>query len=86
MTARFVIAAAVAVVLSALAGLHVYWGAGGRWRLGGVTPQVAGRPALSTGPGACAVVAALLATAAGVVAARGDLFVAPLPSGLVTLR
>jgi hypothetical protein len=79
------IALGVAAVLVALSGLHVYWGAGGRWGLGGVLPEVQGKQALRAGPLACAVVALLLASAAGLVAAGGGCFVAPLPNALVTL-
>ncbi|MEO8177736.1 MAG: DUF3995 domain-containing protein [Deltaproteobacteria bacterium] len=80
-----VIALLVVLVLSALAALHVYWGLGGPWGLGGVTPEVAGKPALHTGPGACAAVAALLSCAAAIVGARGGLFATPLPPWFLSL-
>ncbi|MGH1347231.1 MAG: DUF3995 domain-containing protein [Nannocystales bacterium] len=57
--------AALAVLL---AGLHAYWGVGGRWGMGAAVPQRDdGSPAFKPGPlacfavcGACAVLAALL--------------------------
>lgn len=57
-----------AAVAAAVAGVHVYWAAGGRWGMGAVVPQRAdGSPAFSPGPVAtlgvavaCAVLAGLL--------------------------
>jgi hypothetical protein len=66
----------IALVLSALALLHVYWavrGAGGKGA-GAVIPEVAGEPVFAPGPLACIAVAALLAAAAGVVSMRAGLW------------
>jgi len=57
-----------AVLAVVLAGLHAYWGAGGRWGMDAAVPQRAdGTPAFKPGPlvclavsAACAVLAALL--------------------------
>ena len=57
-------------VLALLAALHVYWGLGGKTAFVAAIPTVGGRPQLHPGPLACFVVAALLLTAALLVAAQ----------------
>jgi uncharacterized protein DUF3995 len=60
---------AVAAVFAALAGLHLYWAAGGGWGSSVAVPEVAAQPAFRPGPLACIGVALLLASAAALVVA-----------------
>ena len=55
---------ATAAVLVALAGLHLYWAAGGRWKVSAAVPEVGGARLFSPGPLACAAVGAALLCAA----------------------
>ncbi len=55
---------ATAAVLVALAGLHFYWAAGGRWKVSAAVPEVGGAQAFSPGPLACAAVGTALLCAA----------------------
>ena len=61
---------AVAGVLVAIAGLHLYWAAGGRAGAGAAVPERAGRPAFSPRPAATAAVALAFVVAAAIVLAR----------------
>lgn len=61
------------LILAGLAGLHVYWASGGKWRSQDAVPMREGKPLLEPGPGACLVVALLLAAAAVLVAWRGGI-------------
>jgi hypothetical protein len=65
----YVVGGVVASVLTALAGLHLYWAAGGHWGADANVPEVSGRPAFTPGPAACVVVAGLLLLAAATVLA-----------------
>lgn len=66
--------AAVIVILTALAGLHVYWGVGGLWpgkTEAELLSRVVGlRRGVMPGPGACFAVALALLSAAYIVAVR----------------
>lgn len=54
-----------AVLAGLLAGLHAYWGTGGRWGINAAVPQRAdGSPAFKPGPGACFAVSAACAVLA----------------------
>ncbi len=54
-----------AVLAVLLAGLHAYWGMGGRWGMDAAVPQRAdGSPAFKPGPGACFAVSAACAVLA----------------------
>ena len=64
------VAAAVAATLMALALVHLYWAAGGRWGADAAVPEVAGKRAFEPGPAACIVVAGLLSAAAALVVLR----------------
>jgi hypothetical protein len=66
-----VVAGMVAVVLGALAALHVYWAFGGKSGAAAAVPERDGAPLFRPGPAACAIVAALLAGAAVTVWAKG---------------
>ncbi len=68
-TVTGMIGTTVATILAALAALHVYWAAGGKWGAATSVPEVSGQPAFRPGPLACLAVALLLATAAGLVLA-----------------
>jgi hypothetical protein len=71
---------------AALAGLHLLWATGSSWPAADAG-TISGRPAhASPGPGACVAVAALLATAAGLVTGhpRGRPALARLGSAGVT--
>jgi hypothetical protein len=57
----------VALILCALALLHLYWAAGGCWGAKDAVPQREGKPLFKPGPMACILVAALLALAGAVV-------------------
>jgi fatty acid desaturase len=61
------LAGVVALVLSSLALLHLYWAFGGGWGAKEAVPQRKGKPLFKPGPAACTAVAALLALAAAVV-------------------
>ena len=65
------VADTVAVILGALAALHVYWAFGGRSGAAAAVPERDGAPLFRPGPAACALVAALLAGAAATVWAKG---------------
>ncbi|GAC1344042.1 MAG: DUF3995 domain-containing protein [Myxococcales bacterium] len=71
-----VLGLATAAVLVALAGLHFYWAAGGRWKLSAAVPEVRGAKAFSPGPLACAAVGAALLCAAFVVSCAAGLWLA----------
>lgn len=58
------IGAVTAAVLVALAGLHFYWAAGGRWKSRAAVPQVGSANLFSPGPLACAAVGTALLCAA----------------------
>jgi hypothetical protein len=60
--------AAVIFILLALAGIHVYWVAGGKAGRGAAIPSNAGRPVLKPSPFATALVAAVLCVMAAFVA------------------
>jgi len=59
--------------------LHVHWAFGGRVAWTAVIPEVGGRPAFMPGTGVTLLVAAALATCAGLVAAAADLLATPVP-------
>lgn len=61
------VAGVVALILSSLALLHVYWAFGGGWGAKDAVPHYEGKPLFKPGPGACTAVAALLVLAAAVV-------------------
>jgi hypothetical protein len=61
------VAGVVALILSSLALLHLYWAFGGAWGAKDAVPQRKGKPLFKPGPGACTAVAALLVLAAVVV-------------------
>jgi uncharacterized protein DUF3995 len=77
-TAVSSIAVAIALVLSGIAGLHVYWAGGGSWGKRSAIPERDGAPAFRPGPVACLLVAALLTSAASLVLAQGGLITLPL--------
>ena len=60
----------VSGVFAALAGLHLYWVAGGRWGAGVTIPEVEGRASFTPPPAATVAVAAALATAMVIVLGR----------------
>ncbi|HWM87976.1 MAG TPA: DUF3995 domain-containing protein [Kofleriaceae bacterium] len=64
----------IALVLSGLALLHLYWAVRGASGTGGVIPEVGGEPVFAPGPLACIAVAALLAAAAALVSLRAGLW------------
>src|SRR3954447_7649208 len=64
------ISAAVAAILIALGGLHVFWAAGGSVGAGAVIPESAGRPLFRPGRLATLAVAFALFAAAAVVICR----------------
>lgn len=64
----------IALVLSGLALLHLYWAVRGATGQGGVIPEVGGEPVFAPGPLACIAVAALLAAAAALVSLRAGLW------------
>ena len=68
------VAITVAVALAALAALHVYWAAGGRWGASAAVPEVGGASAFTPGRAATLVVAALLSCAAALVLWRAGVF------------
>ncbi|MEO6325307.1 MAG: DUF3995 domain-containing protein [Thermoanaerobaculia bacterium] len=58
------------VIFTALALLHFFWAAGGRWGSRVAIPERGGRPAFHPGPGATILVGLLLLAAAAVLLAR----------------
>jgi len=78
-----VIAILAAGILFALAALHCYWAAGGRWGIATAIPTVGGRPALEPSFLACLVVAALLAAAALLAYAATGVFRSVVPAWFV---
>jgi hypothetical protein len=68
-----VVAALVNTIFAALALLHVYWAAGGRWGAAGAVPEVRYARALEPGPAITVTVALLLAAASCLIALRGGL-------------
>jgi hypothetical protein len=68
-----------AAVLFALATLHVYWAAGGRWGSDVAVPGRGGEPLFTPGPSATLVVGALLGAAALVLLGRLGVWGAWLP-------
>ena len=72
-------AAAVAIVLGALALLHVFWGVGGVTARSVAIPEVSGKPAFEASGPATFAVAAALALAGLLILARGGLLSSPLP-------
>jgi hypothetical protein len=67
-----------ALLLAALALLHVYWACDGKITAGAAVPESHGRPAFSPSRAATALVAGCLAAAAYVVAVAGGLLSSPL--------
>jgi hypothetical protein len=77
------IGGAIAIVaLLVIAGIHVYWAAGGRLGHGAAIPERDGKPAFRPGPLATFAVAVALVIAAALIALRLGLTAAPLPPGL----
>ncbi len=74
----------LAGIFLALAGLHVYWAAGGRVGSVVAVPEAAGQPIFQPSAGATVVVALGLGAAALVVLAAGGYRLALLPAAWVT--
>lgn len=71
-SAAAVVALAAALLLGALAGLHVFWAVGGRWGGAAAVPtRAGGAPTFVPSAAATLAVAAALAVAAYVVLVRG---------------
>lgn len=69
-------------VLIAIAMLHVYWAAGGRWAIEGAVPVIDRRPRYVPGRLATLAVAFALAGLAVAVLAAVEVIALPLPSGM----
>jgi hypothetical protein len=73
-TVPSLVAAALAIVLGALAALHVYWAIGGSSSGGGAIPsRIDGTPLFTPGPMATFAVAIALTIAAAIVLGRGGI-------------
>src|SRR5688572_598708 len=79
------LAMVVGAILSLIAALHLYWGAGGKWGAAAAVPELHGRAVIDPGPLACAVVAALLLAAALLVVSRAGLVALPGPRWIVAV-
>ena len=80
------VAGVVAVVLGALAALHLYWAFGGRSGAASAVPERDGAPLFVPSAAACTLVAALLAGAAAIVWAEATAWSPPfLPHGALTI-
>ncbi len=80
------VAVIAAALLGALAGVHLYWGFGGRWWTENIVPESeAGGPLFNPGPVGFFGVAVLLAMAAWILLARVGLVRIPLSEQLVSI-
>lgn len=68
-----------ATVMFALAMLHVYWAAGGRWAVAAAVPSREGRPQFSPGPLSTLLVASLLLSAGVVMIGRLGIWLTSMP-------
>jgi hypothetical protein len=73
--------AAAIIVLLVLAGIHVYWAAGGKAGKDAAIPSADGRPVIKPSAFATALVAVALCAMAALVALRIGWLRAPLPAG-----
>jgi hypothetical protein len=78
-----ILACSIALVLSLLSLLHLYWAVGGKLGVAGAVPEVNGAPTMTPGPLACLVVALLLAIAGLLIVARAGLLSLPVPGWMV---
>jgi hypothetical protein len=78
-------AAIVALILGALALLHVYWGIVGVSGRSAALPEVGGKPTFQPSRLSCFAVATALTVAALLVAWRGGLMPSPLPGVIATI-
>jgi hypothetical protein len=79
------LAAILAALFVALAGMHFYWAVAGTADSEGFVPTDGGKPLMNPGPLACIAVGLALLTAALVVSCRADLWCIGMPAWMARL-